>query len=678
MKKQFLKSLALVAMLLCGLTASASAVDWNSIDWAGDGAGGGKFANKYKLAVPDGSNVALVNIQQAGDATEAGLYITFPDAAFGEFRIDGVKAKYALQGASGWLYISNFTAQETEVQVMNSVNNAVRWTLYVYYADGTSSGSGEEKETIKPMMGEASLESVTYNSAVVKVAGTDKETENGKEVPVTRFKVVYGETTKIYTATDEKITITGLTAGTNYSFEIYAVDAVGNVSEKSKIVEATTESRESQCSGQCGHFGNPSVKRIAYTIAYDPTEKAVVYTISALNEKKLDFMEVQNTKGSYRVDIPTNDSTTCTFTQTGLTAGEELGIRFHYSTDEIGGNELTAEQISMSDPNIIYYKVGDCAMEIVEDTEKPVMVEATFASASYTSITLNVSATDNVAVKRYHVVTTGVDKDILPANNQIVITGLTAGTTYTIEVTAKDAAGNESTNKATVPDVKTLSYPAAPAAPVHAQDKVRSIYSDTYTSALAHDFAKNMWSGIQYEEITLDENNHYLFYTTNVTWIAWGENNDGDNAIIAAEGYNDGTHKGLDLSVMDYLHVDIFVDANCVSGVVTINDDRLAELGTLEGGKWNSLNLSLEGLKSGLTEEKKEGKINSTRWIKFEGFNGVSMVIIDNVYAWKNGTSTAVDANEVATKVSKTIENGQVVIIRDGVKYNVVGAVIEK
>ena len=538
---------------------------------------------------------------------------------------------------------------------------------------------GGEKETIKPVMGEASLASVTYNSAVVYVAGTDKEEENGEEVPVTRFKVVYGETTNIYTATDGKITITGLNAGTTYSFSIYAVDAAGNVSDKSASVSATTESRESQCSGQCGHFGTPDVKRIAYTIAYDPTEKAVVYTISALNGKKLDFMEVQNTKGSFGVTIPQNDPTTCTFTQKGLTEGEELGIRFLYSTDEIGGNEMTAEQISMSDPNIIYYKVGDCAMVIEEDKEAPVMGEATFASATYTSITLNVSATDNVAVKRYHVVTTGVDEDFLPSNGQIVITGLTAGTTYTIEVTAKDAAGNVSANKVTVSNVKTLSYPAAPAAPVHAQDKVRSIYSDTYTSALAHDFAKNMWNGIQYEEITLDENNHYLFYTTtNVNWIAWGENNDGANAIIAAEGYNDGTHQGLDLSVMDYLHVDIFVDTECVSGEVTINDERLAGLGTLEGGKWNSLNLSLEGLKSGLTEEKQEGKINSTRWIKFVGLNGVSMVIIDNVYAWKNGTSTAVDAQEVATKVSKMIENGQIVIIREGVKYNVVGAVIEK
>ena len=68
MKKLFLKSLALVAMLLCGLTASA--VDWNSIDWAGDGVGG--FANKYKVATPDG--VELVNIQLPGFAEKAGFY----------------------------------------------------------------------------------------------------------------------------------------------------------------------------------------------------------------------------------------------------------------------------------------------------------------------------------------------------------------------------------------------------------------------------------------------------------------------------------------------------------------------------------------------------------------------------------------------------------------------------
>lgn len=311
---------------------------------------------------------------------------------------------------------------------------------------------------------------------------------------------------------------------------------------------------------------------------------------------------------------------------------------------------------------------ANCA-EGPADEEAPVMGTAAFVSATYSSITLAVTATDNVAVKRYHVVANGVDKDFTPKDGNIVVTGLTAGTTYTFVVTAKDAAGNVSANSVTVADAKTLEYPAAPAAPTHDQANVRSIYSDTYTSALAHDFNKNSWSGIQYSEVARDEKNHYLFYTANVTWIAWGDNNDGDNAIIAAEGYNDGTNKGLDLSAMDYLHVDMFVDADFVSGTMTFNDDRLAELGAIKGGEWNSLNLPLSTLDA--------DKRTNLRWMKFEGFNGVSMIILDNVYFWKNGTSTIINTVTTDTPAQKTIINGQLVILRDGHCYNAQGQVIE-
>ena len=88
--------------------------------------------------------------------------------------------------------------------------------------------------------------------------------------------------------------------------------------------------------------------------------------------------------------------------------------------------------------------------EETADTEAPVMGTATFVSATETSITLAVTATDNVSVMCYHVETTGVSKDFLPQDGNIVITGLTANTTYTLVVTAKDAAGNVSANSASV------------------------------------------------------------------------------------------------------------------------------------------------------------------------------------------------------------------------------------
>ena len=114
---------------------------------------------------------------------------------------------------------------------------------------------GGEKETIKPMMGAASLASVTHNSAVLNVAGTDKETVDGETIAVSKFQAVYGETKRILTATDGQITIDNLASGTAYSFAIYAMDAANNVSDNFATVEATTESL-TYCDFATGHQGD--------------------------------------------------------------------------------------------------------------------------------------------------------------------------------------------------------------------------------------------------------------------------------------------------------------------------------------------------------------------------------------------------------------------------------------
>ncbi|MDY2942943.1 MAG: fibronectin type III domain-containing protein [Paludibacteraceae bacterium] len=619
MKKLFLKSFALVAMLLCGLTASASAVDWSPITWASDVTPGSKLANKYKVATPEG--VSLVNIQQPSWAKKAGLYITFPDAALGEFRVDGVAMDYAVDGAGVCLYVSNFTAKETEVQVMNMDNSAVRWTLYVYYADGTSSGS----ETIKPVMGAASLASVTYNSAVVNVAGTDKEEENGKDVDVTRFKVVYGETTKTYTASNEQITITGLTAGTTYSFSIYAVDAAGNVSENSASVSATTESRVSQCSGECGHFGNPTVKRIAYTIAYNPTKETVVYTISALNEKNLDFMEVQNNKGSFGVTIPTEGSTTCTFTQSGVKVGEELAIRFHYSTDEIGLNELTAKEISLSDPNIIYYKVGDCEMVIEEDTEAPVMVSATLVSNTYNSAVIAVEATDNKGVVSYNVVdeANAFNKNFTAVGGKITIDGLNDNTDYNLSIYAVDEMNNVSTTPMVV-SFKTEMV----------------IFCDFATGHLGD---ANFGDANGRILLTLKK------MTANKVQV-----------IVKPNTENGATR------MLDYLYV---VPSGAKQGTYTAGAD------ITEGDGVASLSVEVE-------YEALPATMNFTLKWSHPAWDGSWVLDVKGVTAEKLCTEsekpTAIDEIGQTISITKTIENGQIVIIREGVRYDMMGRAISK
>ncbi len=88
----------------------------------------------------------------------------------------------------------------------------------------------------------------------------------------------------------------------------------------------------------------------------------------------------------------------------------------------------------------------------VVDNEKPVMTSASLASSTYTEALVNVAATDNVGIYRYHVVDAlnGIDANFAESEGKITINNLTHGTDYNFTITAKDAAGNESDNNIVV------------------------------------------------------------------------------------------------------------------------------------------------------------------------------------------------------------------------------------
>ena len=88
----------------------------------------------------------------------------------------------------------------------------------------------------------------------------------------------------------------------------------------------------------------------------------------------------------------------------------------------------------------------------VADTEAPVMTSASLASSTYTEAVVNVAATDNVGIYRYHVVdaANNIDANFAESEGKITINNLTHGTAYNFTITAKDAAGNESENSKAV------------------------------------------------------------------------------------------------------------------------------------------------------------------------------------------------------------------------------------
>ena len=134
MKKHFLKSFALLAMLFSALTLSAqSGVDWSTIAWIGNGSGDATYTDKYKCSTTEGLDV----IQFPGFATEVGIYMTFPAADI-NCNISG----YDVQGAGIIMHLSSFTAQETEVTVTYAGGSRTFW---IYYADGTTGESGGDE-----------------------------------------------------------------------------------------------------------------------------------------------------------------------------------------------------------------------------------------------------------------------------------------------------------------------------------------------------------------------------------------------------------------------------------------------------------------------------------------------------------------------------------------------------
>lgn len=131
--KQIIAVACSIAMVVAGLVfvpsadTKADAPDWSTIDYLGDGAGGGTYTNKYKFYAENGTKA--VNIQHPGFSEEDGIYIGFPAA---DIQMD--LAGYAVQGAGACIYLSNFTQKVTEFTVSWAGGST---TCYVYYEDGT-------------------------------------------------------------------------------------------------------------------------------------------------------------------------------------------------------------------------------------------------------------------------------------------------------------------------------------------------------------------------------------------------------------------------------------------------------------------------------------------------------------------------------------------------------------
>lgn len=245
---------------------------------------------------------------------------------------------------------------------------------------------------------------------------------------------------------------TGLTAGTAYRYRVRANDAAGNLSGYSPIAEA------------------PALETIPPTAPASLTATAVSQTQINLSwAASTDNVGIQN----YRVERCTGASCTnflqiatpwtATLSDTGRTA--VTTYRYRVRASDAAGNLSGYSPI---------------ASATALDTTAPTMPGApTFTNLTSTSTTANWSAsTDNVGVAGYDYRLNAGTWQSLGTVTSVNLIGLSPAVSYTFDVRARDAAGNQSTTATSTFSLSDSTPPGAPGTPA-----ISSITASTATAA---------------------------------------------------------------------------------------------------------------------------------------------------------------------------------------------------
>ena len=176
----------------------------------------------------------------------------------------------------------------------------------------------------------------------------------------------------------------------------------------------------------------------------------------------------------------------------------------------------------------------------------------------------------------------------------------------------------------------------APTPPIRETLDVISIFSDAY----------NNISGANYNPDWQQSG----LASANTTFKPTGSS----NTVLAYSNFN---YQGiefnsvLDLTAMEYLHLDIWTEDGVVPAVTVISSGTEIPHTLSNGnGKWQSIDIPVAGI---------TGDITKAIQLKFTGGNGTtSAIYVDNIYFYKNPTAAEKDATLSALEVDGTSVSG--------------------
>ena len=537
--------------------------------------------------------------------------------------------------------------------------------------------------TEKPVMGNATLVSKTWNSAIIAVDATDND-------EVAKYHVVdlAQSFDAKFVATNGQITVTGLKPSTAYYFMIYAVDAAKNESQYAKSVGVTTDAHVSEPQAACAAPTWPAGQVQAI---YSPTYNAdcnfqdwgsgTAYTSTDYGKKfalagggyfgmdgfalNCPLME------KLHADIWIADDATLRIVPICRNAADtgnepEIGEFVTLRGQQWNSIDLTLSEGEFAKvtnwSNVYQVKIDNAAnltiwlgnlyfyrAEPLVDNEAPTNVQASVTGAGYFSATLAVSAEENSGVVNFRVL--NGDQEVAKGGGasgqtaHITVPNLKANTEYTFSVVAYDA--NDNAAEPVNVQVTTLAAPAPAALPTYDAADVKGVYTENYTNVAMSIQGWHAEPAISAG--LLAENRQALCITPNNT----------PNSCFGL------AFQAMDITAYDALELDIYPLAeNAVLDIQVIGVGAASTTFNLTANEWNHISLDIDG----------NTKTNCEQIGFYNCQNLQGVCFVQNVLFVQDGDTTAIENTEVGAKAIKTIENGQLIIIRDGKRYNVTGA----
>jgi chitodextrinase len=287
------------------------------------------------------------------------------------------------------------------------------WQVHQYMLDfynGTvfaeKPGTSDKEAPSKP--GNFKASDVTQNSLTLSwSASTDNVGVTGYEISK--------DGSLIGTTTSTSYPVSGLLAGRSYRFSVVAKDKAGNTSSAAEVTVTTQAAGDTEKPSKPGNLKASDVKQNSLTLSWSASTDNV--GVTGYEISKDGSLLGTTTSTSYPVS--------------GLLAGRSY--KFSVVAKDKAGNTSSAAEVTVTTQ-----AAGDTQKPTKPGNLKAYDITETSAKVSWSA------SSDNVGVVKYVVYLDGAYYNETTSSTSMTISGLSKGRSYTVEVVARDKAGNES------------------------------------------------------------------------------------------------------------------------------------------------------------------------------------------------------------------------------------------